>query len=523
MVPSEEGVGVGLRVPVGVPRMVAIVAGVRVTRRYPRSCLLLAVLSGAVRAGARAGSRRADCGRGQPVTTSVLWFRRDLRLGDNPALLAAQDDADEVLPLFVLDPRLRGPSGAPRLAFLSGCLHDLREATGGRLLVRSGDPAEVVPQVAREVAATGVHVAADYGPYGARRDAAVQGALAGLAPPVPLVRTGSSYAVAPGVLRSGGGTAFKVFTPYYRAWLAHGVREPATSPGALAWTAGGQPGEAVPAAPGLGRARIPPPGESAARERFSSFVAEHVRAYGDLRDTPGATGTSRLSAYLKYGCVHPRSLLAQLGDDAGSASFRGELAWRDFYADVLWHRPGAARDNVLTNFDAMRWDDGPAADARFEAWATGRTGFPLVDAGMRQLLAEAWVHNRVRMVVASFLVKDLHLDWRRGAAHFMHHLVDGDLASNQLGWQWVAGTGTDPAPFFRVFNPTAQAEKFDPDGDYVRAYVPELRGVAGGAVHQPWLLPGGPPGYPAPVVDHRAERAEALERYAEVRRPGVHG
>ena len=203
-----------------------------------------------------------------------------------------------------------------------------------------------------------------------------------------------------------------------------------------------------------------------------------------------------------------------------ATTFASELCRRDFYADVLFHRPESARRNYATAMDGLEWDTGPRADERFEAWCQGRTGYPIVDAGMRQLLAEGWVHNRVRMIVASFLVKDLHIDWRRGAAWFLHHLVDGDLASNQHGWQWTAGTGTDAAPFFRVFNPTAQGQRFDPEGDYVRRYVPELRGVAGGAVHQPRKLPADDlfsaspaPDYPAPIVDHRVEREEALARY----------
>jgi deoxyribodipyrimidine photo-lyase len=225
-----------------------------------------------------------------------------------------------------------------------------------------------------------------------------------------------------------------------------------------------------------------------------------------------------MSAYLKYGCLHPRTLLADLGEDDGAMKLRGEMAWRDFYADVLWNRPESARQELLPAMAALEYDEGPEADRRFEAWATGRTGYPFVDAGMRQLLGEAWVHNRVRMVVASFLTKDLHLHWRRGARHFMQHLRDGDLASNQHGWQWVAGTGSDPAPYFRVFNPVKQGQDHDPAGDYIRRWVPELRDVQGKAVHEPWTLPGGPPGgYPLPVVDHAAERAESLRRYAVVR------
>ena len=202
----------------------------------------------------------------------------------------------------------------------------------------------------------------------------------------------------------------------------------------------------------------------------------------------------------------------------GATTVRTELAWRDFYADVLWHHPESARENFNRTYDALPWDTGKEADEHFAAWAEGRTGFPIVDAGMRQLRESAWVHNRVRMIVASFLVKDLHLHWTRGARHFMRYLADGDLASNQHGWQWVAGTGTDAAPFFRVFNPVVQGEKFDPHGDYVRRFVPELREVRGAAVHRPWDLPDSPPaGYPRPIVDHAEERREALTRFEHVR------
>jgi deoxyribodipyrimidine photo-lyase len=231
-------------------------------------------------------------------------------------------------------------------------------------------------------------------------------------------------------------------------------------------------------------------------------------------------GTSALSAHLKYGELHPRTLLADLGSDPGEGAerYRFELCWRDFYADVLWHEPASAREDLRPALADMTYDDGPLADERFTAWADGRTGFPFVDAGMRQLRATGWVHNRARMVVASFLVKDLHLPWQRGARHFMHWLRDGDLASNMHGWQWVAGTGTDAAPYFRIFNPVKQGLTFDPDGEYVRRWVPELRGVPGAAAHEPWLLPGGlPDGYPARVVDHSVERAEALRRYEAAR------
>jgi deoxyribodipyrimidine photo-lyase len=325
--------------------------------------------------------------------------------------------------------------------------------------------------------------------------------------------------VTPGRVTKSDGTPFRVFSPFARAWREHGRRAPAPRPESVSWSTGVR-SEDPPEVSGLDGVRLPPAGEAAASDAWRRFGAERIDDYERTRNTPGTDGTSRLSAYLKYGCVHPRTLLADIEDlDSEAADrFRTELCWRDFYADVLWHRPESAREPLDGRMRAMTYDTGPDADARFAAWAQGRTGYPVVDAGMRQLLGEAYVHNRVRMIVASFLVKDLHLDWRRGARYFMQHLVDGDLASNNHGWQWVAGTGTDASPYYRVFNPTRQGKEFDPDGDYVRRWVPELRDVPARYVHEPWLAPDGvPDGYPLPVVDHAEERRVALERYEQVR------
>jgi len=448
------------------------------------------------------------------MTTAVLWLRRDLRLADHPALLAACDDADEVLPLFVLDDALRGPSGSPRLAFLYRCLRDLEERTDGRLRVLTGRPERVVARVAREVGATGVHLSSDHAPYGRARDERVRRALGD----VPLIATGSPYGVTPGTLTKDDGTGYKVYSPYARAWRSRGLHSPALTPRALPWTDGGIATEGVPDDPDLGDVALPRAGERAALELWSEFVDDGVTSYAVRRNLPAVPGTSAMSAYLKYGCIHPRTMHAALPAGDGATTYGAELIWRDFYADVLWHRPESARAELLPAMSALEYDSGPLADQRWKAWATGTTGYPIVDAGMRQLLGEAWMHNRVRMIVGSFLTKDLHLHWRLGARHFMQHLRDGDLASNQHGWQWVAGTGTDPSPYFRVFNPVKQGRDYDADGDYIRRWVPELREVTGKAVHEPWTLPGGPPnGYPMPIVDHAAERAEALRRYAAVR------
>jgi len=449
------------------------------------------------------------------VTTAVLWLRRDLRLGDAPALAAAAEAADEVLPVFVLDDVLLGPAGAPRRAFLFRCLRDLHERTAGALRVVHGRPQDVVPDLVRRAGASSVHVSTDAGPYGRTRDAAVAAALGDM----PLLDLGSPYAVTPGSLTKADGTPYRIFTPFFRAWQERGVRSPAKARGPARWTDGGVPTVAVPADPDLGSVELPEAGEHAGLARWRDFVDVDLPDYAEQRNRPDTDRTSQLSVYLKYGCVHPRTLLADLGRGPGPDAYRRELAFRDFYADVLWHAPGTARSEVQAAMGGLSYDSGPEAERRWEAWVTGRTGYPVVDAGMRQLAGQAWMHNRMRMVTASFLTKDLHLHWRRGAAHFLSLLRDGDLPSNQHGWQWVAGTGTDPSPYFRVFNPVRQGREHDPDGDYVRRWVPELRGVPGAAVHEPWLLPGGlPDGYPERVVDHAEERTVALERYAEVRR-----
>ena len=444
---------------------------------------------------------------------SVMWFRRDLRLHDHPALDAAAAEGP-VLALFVLDEALRGPSGAPRLAFLYRTLRALDEdlrGRAGRLIVRRGKPEDIVPAVAAEVAATSVHVSADFGPYGSSRDDRVAEQLGG----VPLVRTGSPYAVAPGRVVKPDGAPYKVYGPFYRAWREHGWRAPArATAGRTGWvTAVGDTG--IPDDPDLASGvRLPDAGEDAARTAWQRFRRHHLRDYPGERDRPDLDTTSRMSVYLKYGSIHPRTLLADLGP--ADETLRKELAWREFYAAVLYFWPDSARGCYQAEMARMTYSTGARAEAHFAAWQRGETGYPIVDAGMRQLLAEGWMHNRVRMIVASFLVKDLHLEWTAGARHFMNHLLDGDLASNQHGWQWTAGTGTDAAPYSRVFNPTTQALKFDPDGDYVRRWVPELRGLAGRAAHEP-VAHGGVAGYPDPIVDHAREREVALERYQAVR------
>jgi len=310
------------------------------------------------------------------------------------------------------------------------------------------------------------------------------------------------------------GDPYRVFTPFSKAWAEHGWRGPAERPD-VRWRTG-VAGERLDVS-----AELAGVGERAALARWEEFSATDLADYDHARDRPDLDRTSRLSASLKYGELHPRTLLADLESHPGRTSSGGinrfvtELAWREFYADVLWHHPHAAWRDLRDDLVGMRFDEDPEP---FDAWREGRTGFPLVDAGMRQLLSQGWMHNRVRMVVASFLVKDLHHWWPRGARHFLEQLADGDVASNSHGWQWVAGTGTDAAPYFRIFNPVTQGLRFDPDGEYVRRWVPELRHLAGASVHEPWCQSDGyAHGYPQRIVDHASERREALARLAEVK------
>jgi deoxyribodipyrimidine photo-lyase len=438
---------------------------------------------------------------------ALLWFRRDLRLHDHPALAAAGRNGAEVLACFVLDPRLEASSGRRRLQFLGDSLRRLRDDLDGRLLVVRGRPERWIPLIAKEIGASAVHISEDFAPYGRRRDERVRAALDS----VPLVATGSPYLVSPGRVTKKDGSPYQVFTPFLRRWREVGWTAPAKSR-APRWL--------DPAQLGITRCEIPDPGaaldvaagERAARKLWKSFVDNGLPRYAEDRDRPGVAGTSRMSAHLKFGTIHPRTMAADLDLRAtGALAYLRELAFRDFYADALHHRPESAWRNWNSRFDGIATDTGAEAKRRFEAWKAGETGFPLVDAGMRQLRETGFMHNRVRMIVASFLVKDLHLPWQWGAAWFLDQLVDGDIANNQHGWQWCAGSGTDAAPYFRVFNPITQGEKFDPSGDYIRRWVPELR-----AVDDAHLRTERPHGYPTPIVEHGAERAEALRRYRSI-------
>ncbi len=443
--------------------------------------------------------------------TSIWWIRRDLRIEDNGALGAACAEGP-VVPLFVVDPIFLQHAGVPRLQFLFGTLRELDARMGGALVIRVGDPITEVVAVTQAVGAKAVFANRDFVPYGQSRDEKVAKALQSIG--VHLVRADSPYVVDPGTIRKDDGTAVRVFTPFYKRWQqvpwqSAGTYEPD-------WLNTASMSVELPEI-GMTTAILPDVGQDAAWSRWNGWSAQHLAEYKDSRNLPAVDGTSMMSPYLRFGVVHPRQLISDLPSHAGADVFRSEIAWREFYADVLFHRPDSMWKNLQAKMDVLPVDTDLAAKKRFAVWCEARTGYPIVDAGIRQMLAIGWMHNRVRMIVASFLVKDLHVPWQWGARFFMKHLVDGDIASNNHGWQWTAGTGTDASPYFRVFNPFGQSAKFDPTGDYLRQWIPEISDLDDEHIHAPWTL--GmlvPKNYPAPMVDHATEREEALARYKAV-------
>ena len=441
---------------------------------------------------------------------SIMWFRRDLRISDNPALLAAIESGEEVVPVFILDKKLIDITGSKRLSYLGQSLRSLDISLNNSLHVMIGDQVEVLRELMARYNATTVHISTEYEPYGAARDTRVEAAG------IPLVRTGSPYAVAPGrVLKPSDATPYKVYTPFYRGWCLHGWRKPAETPTKINCVTPLETDRNFPDWPTPEGASITPAGEAAAHTRWKYFQKNALDNYDESRNLAGIDGTSKLSAHLKWGEIHPRTLLAPLGESKAHDTFRKEIAWREFYADVLFNNPHTDKGYYSTKFAEMRYDE---PGEKFEAWKLGRTGYPFVDAAMRQLLHEGWMHNRTRMVVASFLVKDLHLEWQLGALHFEEHLVDFDVASNAHGWQWTAGSGTDASPYYRVFNPIEQGKRFDENGDYIRRYVPELAHLNAPEIHEPWLfLDGYSNGYSERIVDHATERLEALARLQEIK------
>lgn len=432
-------------------------------------------------------------------STAIVLFTRDLRVHDNPTLWQAVHDHDRVVPLFVLDDEiLKGDFNRPnRATFLAQSLADLDaslRALGGGLVVRHGRLEREVAEVVRTVRAGAVHVSLDASGYAAGRITRLRNTI-----DAELVgHDDTLFVVPPGRLRpSGGADHMSVFGAYFRRWgredrrTVHGaprsIELPRIARGTLPRPDDICRGERSP--------HLPEGGETAARKRLATWLRADAARYVEVHDDLAADATSRLSPYLHFGCLSPVELVSRKGV---VGDFVRQVAWRDFHAQVLAARPGATRRDYRHRGD--RWHD---ANADFEAWRGGRTGLPIVDAGMRQLAAEGWMHNRARLIVGHLLVKTLYVDWRLGAQHFADLLVDGDMSNNTMNWQWVAGTGTD-SRYNRTFNTDNQAKRYDPSGDYVRRYVPELRGIDGPAVQRPWTLPDNVRDgldYPEPIVD----------------------
>jgi deoxyribodipyrimidine photo-lyase len=477
----------------------------------------------------------------------IVWFRRDLRLADNPALSAAADGGGPVLPVYIHDPAAGGAwaMGAASRWWLHGSLQALGEglaASGARLLLRRGGEAETIGRLAAEVGARAVVWNRRVTPDEAAADRAARAVLERQG--VAVEEHDGALLFPPGAVRTAAGTPFRVFTPFWRALLARAGEIGPPLPAARRLAAADLPaGDRLedwrlrPTRPDWagGLARAWTPGEAGARRRLAAFLDGALAGYAADRDRPGREGTSRLSAHLHFGEISVRQVwhaVAAADDGEGrhperhAGAYQRELVWREFAHHLLEGAPAMPEEPLDRRFATFPWS---REHSLIEAWRRGRTGYPLVDAGMRQLWQEGWMHNRVRMVAASFLVKHLLQPWQEGERWFWDTLVDADLANNATNWQWVAGCGADAAPFFRIFNPTAQARAHDADGAYVRRWVPELAGLSDEALHEPWTATplelkaaGVELGrtYPLPVVDHAAARRRALEAFASIGRAG---
>ncbi|MGE0547459.1 MAG: deoxyribodipyrimidine photo-lyase [Kofleriaceae bacterium] len=457
---------------------------------------------------------------------TIVWFRgKDLRVKDHAPLRDAVANGD-VIPLFVLDPYFFAPERARelphRIQFLLDSLHELSQSIarlGSRLIVVAGKSIDVVPRLAKAWRADRVVAHRWTEPFGRERDRRIDEALGGA-----LVLYEGETLLPPGTLRTGGGTPYAVFTPFSRAAkAAASIAQPLAAPRRLP----GIPHDvrarkvAIPTTAELGIPRndaILVGGETAAGQRLRRFVRGVARTYDKTRDRMDLAGTSRLSADLKFGTVSVRAVWASVATvgGRGSSTFHNELLWREFAYHTLWDRPDVLERPFRDDFIGFPWRTG---HSEWAAWVAGTTGYPIVDASARQLLGEGFVHNRARMISASFLTKHLLIEYRRGEAHYMKFLSDGDWANNNLGWQWSAGCGCDAQPYFRIFNPVTQGERFDPSGDYVRRWVPELARLPARLIHQPWTAPddvlraaGVELGktYPRPIVDHQLARERFL-------------
>lgn len=459
---------------------------------------------------------------------AIWWVRRDLRLADNPALTAALSSAEQIIPLFILDQKLLSSryAGDKRTAFLFAGLQDLQNEIaqrGGRLMLRSGEPLEVIRQVLRESSAHQIFAERDISPYARNRDQQLVDA-------VPLTLVDQPGVADPDEVLKQSGEPYSVFTPYARQWKHVVSDAPARVPAPTHLATPEIDSLLIPETPELpdsvpfiaghrtGTARL---------EAFTNGDDPGIYRYGAERDRLDLDATSRLSPYLRFGMISARDAVAaamgaikRANNDEARASaetWLNELIWREFYIAILYHFPHVRTNEFKEQYRNLHWING---EEDIDAWTSARTGYPVIDACMRQLHAEGWMHNRGRMITSSFLIKHLLVDWRLGELHFMQHLIDGDPASNNGGWQWTAGTGTDAAPYFRVFNPTLQSKRHDPHGTFIRRWIPELADVPDRFIHEPWTMPESEQDaaecligrdYPEPIIDHTFARQRALD------------
>lgn len=458
-------------------------------------------------------------------TAVIVWFRSDLRVHDHPALASAAKDGDSIIPVFVFDEFIaKGKfASSNRNRFLLESLEDLKRSLkqrGADLVVRHGSPHEELKKLADETDAKALYYTADYSPLALRRDKKVEDALSGA---LEVRSFGGRLAVnSLQKIVTKTGSPFKVFTPFWRAWSEVGRRDVAVTPRKLSMLEvrlGELPSVASMTDKDMLSKDALKGGETEGRKRLHDFLNGEIESYHMKNNDMGSEGTSRLSAYLHFGCVSVREIETMLPDSQGARAWHRQLAWRDFYHYVLFHYPHPERE-FQERYRGMKWT---TSAKNFKAWQEGKTGYPVVDAAMRQLRTEGWMHNRARLIVGSFLTKDLGIDWREGELHFMRWLIDGDMANNNGNWQWIASVGVDPAPLFRrLYNPSSQRDKYDPDGTYARRYVPELKKVPDQYLSEPWKMPDDAQeeascvigeDYPEPIVDHKQARQEALERY----------
>lgn len=458
------------------------------------------------------------------------WHRRDLRITDNHGLSCSTDD--EIIPIFIVDPTILTHGSPPRVDFLLDCLDSLRAAyrsRGSDILIKHGDPETVLPTLIDQYSIDHVSWNIDYSPLARNRDTAIEDQLQNHG--IQTTSLHDAVSQPPGSITTAAGESYKVYSYYADKWRNNSHADPLPPPSDTQLQS--ITGEPIPTLADLGfdapTATLPEAGTQAANHLLEQFCTDAIYQYADDRDFPANNATSRLSPHLRFGTIGIRKIIDRISkahdtapdEDAraGALSFLDQLAWREFYTQILWNNPTVLTANFKDFPNPINWRDDPDALA---AWKAGRTGYPLVDAGMRQLTNEAWMHNRVRMVVASFLTKDLLLDWRAGYAWFRENLVDHDPANDAGGWQWAASTGTDAQPYFRIFNPTTQCERYDPDGEYVRTYIQELNDVPTEIIHD-WpsldqtTRESHAPDYPAPIVDHQEQREKTIAMFERAR------